>query len=82
MADEVADRHAGLVRVAVTEGAGTLEPDQRVQLVGELRLGDKAQSDRRYTGTWPIGPLRLAVAVRVAAPTVKSPRRAKSKGAK
>ena len=82
MADEVADRHAGLIRVAVTEGAGTLEPDQRVQVVGELRLGDKAQADHRYTGTWPIGPLRLAVAVRVSAAPVTRPRRTKSKGAK
>ena len=63
--DEVADSHGGLVRVAVKEGAGDLEPGELRNVHATLRFSDHLKSDHTYWGTWPLLNLKYYVRVYV-----------------
>jgi hypothetical protein len=66
--DEAADNHGGLVRVAVREGAGPIEPGALRNLRATLRFSDHLKPGRTYWGTWPLLNLKYYVRVSVASP--------------
>jgi hypothetical protein len=63
--DRMADEHGGLVRVQVTEGAGSLEPGDLRNLKAQVRVPDSVKPGHAYSGTCPIGNVRLYVRVEV-----------------
>ena len=76
--EELTDKHGGLARVRVVEGAGTLEPGQ----VGVLRLAftfpKELEAGRTYAGTWPLHGSGYTVRVRVSEPKIEVRRRRKA----
>jgi hypothetical protein len=67
--DEAADNHGGLVRVAVREGAGPIEPGALRSVRATLRFSDHLKPGRTYWGTWPILNLKYYVRVFVSSPS-------------
>lgn len=63
--DEAADNHAGLVRVAVREGQGSIEPGEVRNVRATLRFSDRLKPGHVYGGTWPMLNLRYSVQVQV-----------------
>jgi hypothetical protein len=84
-ADSLAERHGGLARVSLESGAGRLEPGASTTVRARIRLGDQPSGGGRYHGTWPLGPLRIPVWLRVpeggGPPKPPRARRAAQKGA-
>jgi hypothetical protein len=63
--EHFANEHGGLVRVQFREGAGLLAPGEFRALKVLLRMPDGIKPGRAYSGTWPVGNLRLSVYVDV-----------------
>jgi hypothetical protein len=63
--EELAERHGGLVRVAVEAGAGALGPGEVRELRAVLRFGKDLRRGTVYTSTWAIGNLNLWIEVTV-----------------
>ena len=82
-ADALAERHGGLARVSIESGAGRLEPGSATIVRARIQLGDRPAPGRTYHGVWPLGPLRIAVLLRVPdkQPPLQRPRRPARKGA-
>jgi hypothetical protein len=64
-ADELADRHGGLVRVAIVEGAGELAAGEARLLRAVLHLPDDLKPGSTYTSTWPLGNLNVSVEIEI-----------------
>ena len=81
-ADALAERHGGLARVSIESGAGRLEPGSATIVRARIQLGDRPAPGRTYHGVWPLGPLRIAVLLRVPdkQPPLQRPRRTARKG--
>ena len=63
--DEAASNHGGLVRVAVREGAGSIEPGEVRDIQVTLRFSDRLKAGHTYWGTWPMVNLKYYVRVHV-----------------
>jgi hypothetical protein len=63
-ADELADRHGGLVRVAV-KNSGPVEPGKAQEIRAVFRFGQDLRPGATYTSTWAVGNLNIWVEVRV-----------------
>jgi hypothetical protein len=63
--DELADRHGGLVRITIAEGAGELAPGEARSLRAVLRLPDDLKPGSTYTSTWPLGNLNVSVDIHI-----------------
>ena len=74
MVDRVAESHGGLVRVKMTEGAGTLEPVETHRLRAVFVLPDRLRPGSVYSGTWPLDYLRHYVRIVCTAPDTEVPR--------
>jgi hypothetical protein len=66
-AEQLAERHGGLVRVAVEAGAGTLDPGEFREIRAVLRFGKELRQGAIYTTTWAIANLNLWIEVAVKA---------------
>ncbi|WP_157592045.1 hypothetical protein [Solirubrobacter soli] len=54
LADELADRHGGLVIVSYGEGRGALEPGDARDLTAKFRLPTELKPGRQYYGMWQL----------------------------
>ena len=64
-AEQLAERHGGLVRVAVEQGAGTLEPGELRDVRARLRFGDDLKPGTVYASTWSLANLNISIQVTV-----------------
>ncbi len=63
--DEAADNHGGLVRVAVRDGAGVVEPGELRTLQVTLHFSERLKPGHTYWGTWPLHNLEYYVKIDV-----------------
>jgi hypothetical protein len=66
MADALAERHGGLVRVTLTSSESHLEPGAATTIDMSLRFSAEAAANQRYHGVLPLHTLRVPVRVRTA----------------
>jgi hypothetical protein len=64
-ADELANRHGGLVRISIADGAGELAPGEARSLRAVLRLPANLTPGSTYTSTWPLGNLNVSVDIQI-----------------
>lgn len=76
--DFLTERHGGLVRVAVEDGAGTLAPGEAREVRAELRFGSELRPGAVYNSTWEIANLNLFIEVHV---EERAPRRRRKEAA-
>jgi hypothetical protein len=67
LAEQLDERHGGLVRVAVEAGSGALDPGEIRDVRAVLRFGKELRRGATYTTTWAIGNLNLWIEVAVQA---------------
>ena len=67
--DEFADQHAGVVRIQVLGGSGSIAPGEARPLKLNLHLPSGIKADQTYSGTMPLQNLRYYVKVRAIAGT-------------
>lgn len=60
--------HGGLLKLRVREGAGTLAPGERRQVLIRATLSTRLAPGHGYHGTFEFGPHRIAVQVQVSDP--------------
>lgn len=77
LADLLAEEHGGIVRVAVSEGAGDLEPGEARAVDLTFHLPRDLRSGRTYTGVLSIHDLRYHVRIEVTGRNDTSPRQAR-----
>jgi hypothetical protein len=66
LVEQVAEAHAGLVRLRVEEGAGTIAPGESRQLRVGMHMPENLRPGTTYTGTWALHNLRYLVEVTAA----------------
>ncbi len=71
--------HGGEARLAVTGGAGVLEPGESRELSSQLEVPASVQSGRVYSGTWQIANVAHRIIVEVKKSS-RAPRRGRIKG--
>jgi hypothetical protein len=67
-ADELADRHGGLMMVAIGAGRGILNPGEVRDMEATFRIPDALKAGRAYSGVWALANVRCKVDVDVVAP--------------
>ena len=72
--EEFVERHGGLVRVGVTEGAGDLAPGAATAIVATLELPTGLAPGHSYSGAWPLANASHRVVV-TPAPAARASRR-------
>jgi hypothetical protein len=77
LADLLAEEHGGIVRVAVTEGAGDLEPGEARAVDLSFHLPADLRSGRTYTGVLAVHDLRYHVRIEVTGRNDTPPRKAR-----
>ena len=71
--EELVERHGGLVRVGVNEGAGALAPGAVTEIVATLELPAGLVPGHSYSGAWPLANAshRVVVTTALAAPAAR-----------
>lgn len=65
IADSLAEAHGGLVKMALSAGAGTLAPGEVRTIDVSVRLPDDLTSGGEYTGNWELAGLVYPVTIQV-----------------